>query len=664
MKIKATRGVLIGFLAFLIVSFGGFYHWYNQKVDLIPREILFSNPEYTTVRISGDGKWLSYLAPKDGILNIWVRNLETGQSKLLTHETKRSIGTYRWAFDNEHILYSQDEEGDENTRLYSINIHSGVRTLLTPSKGVRARIFARSYLYPNKILVGLNDRDPVHYDIYAVDIATGKKTLVLENKEFRHFLFDDDFNIVLALKSNSAGGDEYYKPVGQNKWELYRTIALQDKENTGPIGLDIKKEWVYWYDSEGSDKSNLVKMHLKTKDTKTLAKGNKADITYTLIHPITKEILAVGENYLRWEVRPLVPDIKEDFEVLEKIDVGEMSIVSNTVDYKKWVVVFEDDISPSRYYLYDIITKRASFLFYKNSKLRGLPLVNMKPIEIKSRDGLTLVSYLSMPKTRKRDAPIPMVLTVHGGPIGIRDVWGLNKEHQYWANRGYAVLSVNYRGSGGFGKKFIKAAYGEYGRKMHDDLIDAVNWAIKEKIADPKKIAIMGGSYGGYATLVGAAMTPDVFACAIATVGMSNLITALETIPPYWQPHYESMKIMYGGDPKTEEGRALLRARSPLTYADNISKPLLIMHGNNDPRVKKSESDQIVEAMKKRGIPVTYVVFPDEGHGWLRKENQLADAAISEAFLAKCLGGKLEPLKDEIRNSSAQIIIGKGDINV
>jgi dipeptidyl aminopeptidase/acylaminoacyl peptidase len=280
------------------------------------------------------------------------------------------------------------------------------------------------------------------------------------------------------------------------------------------------------------------------------------------------------------------------------------------------------------------------------------------PAEIRSRDGLTLVSYLSLPKQKKPNIPIPMVLLVHGGPIGIRDNWGLDTAHQYLANRGYAVLSVNYRGSGGFGKSFVKAAYGEYAGKMHDDLIDAVNWAIKEKIADPKKVAIMGGSYGGYAALVGATMTPDVFACAVSCVGMSNLITFMETIPPYWRTSYAILKIMLGGDYATLKGKETLKRKSPLTYVNNIKNPLLILHGLNNPRVKKSESDQIVNAMKKNGIPVSYVIFPDEGHGWDRRENQLADAAITEAFLSKHLGGKLEPLKDEVKNSSMQVLAG------
>jgi dipeptidyl aminopeptidase/acylaminoacyl peptidase len=321
------------------------------------------------------------------------------------------------------------------------------------------------------------------------------------------------------------------------------------------------------------------------------------------------------------------------------------------------IVAFSDDHKPGRYYVYDRGTKKAEFLFYTKREWVDVPFVKMQPLELKTRDGLTMVSYLSKPSHAKPEVPMPMVLFVHGGPIA-RDEWGINPTHQWLANRGYAVLSVNFRGSQGFGKSFIHASYGEWGRKMHEDLIDAVHWAIQEGIADPKKIAIFGGSYGGYAALLGVTITPDVFACAIDVVGPSNLITLMETIPPYWKTEYEMLKIWVGGDPATEKGKAFLRSRSPLTHIQNIKKPLLIAQGANDPRVKKTESDQIVNAMTRKGIPVTYLLFPNEGHGFVRPENRLAYMAAMEVFLHQNLGGAVEPMGNEAKKSTMQVVTG------
>ncbi len=625
---------------------------------LIPRKVLFDNPDYAAVRISPDGQWLSYLAPKDGVLNIWVKNLSTGKTKVITDDKKRGLRTYAWAYDNQHILYVKDQEGDENWQLYKVDVATGVSTLLTPEKGVHTKIVKASHLHPNKILIGLNHRDPQYHDVYMVDIQAGTKTLVLENKEFADFLADDDLSIVLASKMNTKAESEYYQPNGKGKWKFFRTIGLEDTVTTSPLGVDKSGEWVYWLDSEGTDKTNLVKIHLKTKEKQIVAKGKQADLSEIIIHPVTKEILAVGENYMRETLTPLTPEMAKDLEALRAVDDGEITIASTTLDHAKWIVAFMDDHKPGRYYLYDRNTKKADFLFYNKKEWVGLPFVKMDALELKTRDGLTMVSYLSKPAQAKPGRPMPMVLFVHGGPVA-RDEWGLNPTHQWLANRGYAVLSVNFRGSTGFGKSYIQASYGEWGRKMHEDLIDAVNWAIKEGVADPKKIGICGGSYGGYASLLGVTITPDVFACAVDVVGPSNLVTLMETIPPYWKSAYELTKIWIGGDPATEKGKKFLMSRSPLAHIQNIKKPLLIAQGANDPRVKKDESDQIVNAMVQKGIPVTYLLFPDEGHGFARPVNRLAYQAATEVFLHQNLGGAVEPMGDEAKKSTMQVVAGK-----
>ena len=624
---------------------------------LIPRKVLFDNPDHVSVRLSPDGKWLSYIAPKDGVLNIWVKNLSTGDTKVLTHEKKRGLRTYSWAYDNQHVLYVQDQNGDENWKLYKVDVVTGLSTLLTPEKDVHTKIIAASHLHPHKVLIGLNHRDPQYHDVYMVDIKAGTKTLVLENKEFADFLADDDLNIFMAIKLNDKAEGIYYLADGPGKWKLHRTVALEDVLTTSPLGLDSSGEWMYWLDSEGIDKANLVKIHLKTKEKQILAKGKQADLSEVIMHPLTKEILAAGENYMRKVLTPLTPEMAKDLESLRSVDDGEITIASTTLDHTKWIVAFMDDHKPGRYYLYDRNTKKAEFLFHNKKEWVGLPFVKMQPLELKTRDGLTMVSYLSKPANAKHGIPMPMVLYVHGGPVA-RDEWGINPTHQWLANRGYAVLSVNFRGSTGFGKSYIQASYGEWGGKMHEDLIDAVNWAIQEGIADPKKIAIYGGSYGGYASLLGVTITPDVFACAVDVVGPSNLITFLETIPPYWKSSYELTKIWVGGDPATEKGKKFLMSRSPLAHIQNIKKPLLIAQGANDPRVKKAESDQIANAMIHKGIPVTYLLFPDEGHGFARPVNRLSYMAAAEVFLHQNLGGSVEPMGDEAKKSTMKVVAG------
>jgi len=381
-----------------------------------------------------------------------------------------------------------------------------------------------------------------------------------------------------------------------------------------------------------------------------------------MAHPMEKTIEAVSFTYKRREWKILDASIKADLNYLKKVADGEMNVTDRTLDDKHWIVAYVMDNGPVRYYHYDRPGEKAKFLFSNRKALEGQPLTRIHPVVIKSRDGLNLVSYLSLPVWMDRDSdgrpekPVPIVLFVHGGPWA-RDSWGYSSYDQWLTNRGYAVLSVNFRSSTGFGKKFVNSGDLEWARKMHDDLIDAVNWAIKKKIADPKRVAIMGGSYGGYATLVGLTYTPDVFACGVDICGPSNLITLLESIPPYWKPMLDVFTTRVG-DHRTDEGRKLLTERSPLTYVDRISRPLLIGQGANDPRVKQAEADQIVKAMEDKNIPVAYVLFPDEGHGFARPENRIAFNAVAEAFLAKHLGGRYEPIGDDFTGSS--ITVPKG----
>jgi dipeptidyl aminopeptidase/acylaminoacyl peptidase len=385
-----------------------------------------------------------------------------------------------------------------------------------------------------------------------------------------------------------------------------------------------------------------------------------------LEHPTTYTIQAVAFNYTRPEWKVLDPSIQGDLDYLRTAARGDLLVTSRTLDDRLWTVAAIVDDGPARFYLYDRTARKATLLFTHRKALEGLPLAAMHPEVITSRDGLKLVSYLTLPvgsdarRAGRPDQPLPMILLVHGGPW-TRDTWGFNGEEQWLANRGYAVLSVNYRGSTGFGKRFLNAGSREWAGKMHDDLIDAVDWAIKEGIADRGRVAILGGSYGGYAALVGLTFTPDVFACAVDIVGPSNLETLLNTIPPYWEPGI-AMFTTRVGDHRTAEGRRFLESRSPLTFVDRIRRPLLIGQGANDPRVKQSEADQIVAAMQRRGIPVTYVLYPDEGHGFARPENRLSFNAVVEAFLSRHLGGRVEPIGRDFQGSTITVPTGAKDV--
>jgi dipeptidyl aminopeptidase/acylaminoacyl peptidase len=453
----------------------------------------------------------------------------------------------------------------------------------------------------------------------------------------------------------------------ENKWEPYMKVGPLDAMTTSPAGFDKTGSKLYLLDSRDRNTAALASIDLNTNEEQIIAEDPRADISGVLAHPTEKNIQAVSFTYTRTEWKVLDEAIKPDLDYLKTVADGEIQITGRTLDDQRWIVTFSMDNGPMRYYLYDRQPQRkAKFLFTSRPELEKLPLVNMHPQVIKSRDGLDLVSYLSLPKGADPDGdgrpsqPLPLVLNVHGGPWA-RDDWGYDPEHQLLANRGYAVLSVNYRGSTGFGKDFINAAQREWAAKMHEDLIDAVNWAVEQKIAQQDKVAIMGGSYGGYATLVGLTFTPEVFACGVDIVGPSSLITLLENPPPYWAPFMPVMKLRVG-DWTTEEGRKFLESRSPLFLVDKIHRPLLIGQGANDPRVKQAEADQIVNSMKEKKIPVTYVLFHDEGHGFARPENRVAFYAVSEAFLAQHLGGRYEPAGSAFEGADFSVPSGQDQV--
>ena len=637
--------------------------------ELIPRQLLFGNPTRTSPQLSPDGTMLSFLAPRDGVMNLWV--CPTGkldEAKPLTAEKTRPLRGYFWARNGVDLLYVQDTGGDEDFLLYGVNAKSGALRKLTDFTKTRGAIYATSWDRPNEVVIGLNNRDARWHDAWLLNLESGALTLLHENKEkLSGYTMDDAFRLRFASRSTADGGWELLKFEGGAKpLEVHTRVDYEASDNTSLAGLTQDGNTLYMLDSRGRDKSVLKSIAVDTGSENILAEDKRVDIGGVLHEPVTRRAQAYRVNYLRNEWHALDPTIKADLTFLTANIKGEWHPISRSKDSGLWIVARNDAQAPGEFLLYDRAAKKVSKLFTARPELQGKPLVPMHPLEIKSRDGLTLVSYLSLPPDSDTNAdgrperPVPMVLLVHGGPWG-RDDYGFNSMHQWLANRGYAVLSVNFRASTGFGKAFLRAGDREWAGKMHDDLIDAVNWAIAQHIAPKDKIAIMGGSYGGYSTLVGLTFTPDVFACGVDIVGPANLQTLLSTIPPYW----EAVRVKFAraiGDVETEEGRKLLSERSPLSRAAAIKRPLLIGQGANDPRVKQAESDQIVAAMKEKNIPVTYVLYPDEGHGFARPENSLSFNAIAEAFLAHCLGGRFQPVGEDFKGASRKVPEGVAQV--
>ncbi|HZF54241.1 MAG TPA: S9 family peptidase [Polyangiaceae bacterium] len=638
--------------------------------SLIPREILFGNPDRMDPRISPDGKRLAFLAPEGGVLNVWVGPAnDIAAAKPVTQEKTRNLYVYSWGQTNEHILYRQDKGGDENWHIFSVDLKTNQVKDLTPIDGIQARIVSTSHKHPDEVLIALNDRDKKSHDIHRVNIRTGDRKLVQKNETgFVNFTTDADFKVRLASRTLPDGGTEIVEPDGKDGWRSFAKIGQEDAMTTMPALFNTAGDKLYLFDSRGRDTAALVTFDTKTRKSTVTAEDPKADMMGVITHPKERHVQAVSSIYdrRRWQV--LDKKIQPDLDYLRGVDKGDVEVLSRSLDDKRWIVGYLLDDGPYKYYLYDREKKpKATFLFSNQKALEGLPFTKMHARVIKSRDGLDLVSYLSLPKASdpdadgKPDKPLAMALLVHGGPWG-RDVWGFDPMHQWLANRGYAVLSVQFRGSTGLGKKFTNAGDKQWGAKMHDDLLDAVDWAAAQGIADRSKVAIMGGSYGGYATLVGLTFTPETFACGVDVVGPSNLVTLLETIPPYWAPMIDMFTTRIG-DHRTEEGKKFLLSRSPLHFVDRIKRPLLIGQGANDPRVKQSESDQIVKAMQEKKIPVTYVLYSDEGHGFARPENDKAFNAVAEVFLAQCLGGPYEPIGDDFKGSSIQVPEGAGEIH-
>ncbi len=607
--------------------------------ELIPREILFGNPVKAAPKISPDGTMMAYLAPVNNVLNVWIKTVGKDDDKVVTKDDNRGIRRYFWAGDSKHIMYLQDVGGNENWRLYSVNLKTDEINDLTPYEDVQVRIIDRNKHFPNELLIAMNKENPQLHDVYHLDLTTTELKLIARNPgNIISWVADAKFKIRCAMAATPDGGfDLLFRENEEASWKTLFTWDSENSLNSGAIGFTKDGNSLYLIDSRNVNAGRLVKMDITTKGIEVIAEDPQYDVSNVMVHPDSYEIQAVAFTKARSEWIILDKSIKDDFKAIAKLDHGDYAVYNRDNADDTWLVGFIKDDGPVSYYAYDLKTKKGTFLFDHRPDLNNYTLAPMEPISFTARDGLTIHGYITYPigKGRKN---LPMVLNVHGGPW-YRDTWGYNPEAQWLANRGYACLQVNFRGSTGYGKEFLNAGNKEWGGKMHDDLVDAVNWVVEQGIADLEKIAIYGGSYGGYATLVGVTFTPDIFCCAVDIVGPSNLITWINSLPPYWS----SMKaLLYEriGNPDTEE--EFLKSRSPLFKVDQIKVPMLIAQGANDPRVPQAESEQIVEALKEKGIDYEYILFPDEGHGFAKPENRLKFYAAAEKFLTRHLGGRYE----------------------
>ena len=607
---------------------------------LIPLRHLFDNPERALARLSPDGRRISWLAPRDGVLNVWVRDAEGGEAVPVTDDRDRGVRSYSWSRDSQRILYMRDSGGDENTHLLSIDASGEGRARdLTPFPGVRAGLVAAPRATPGQVIVSMNLRDRTVFDAYRLTLANGRLQLIGRNPGNIIGWVADREGLLRAARAQTPAGD-FELLVRDDEHSELRVVAEYANEDGGhPFAFtpDGTRLWVG--SARGSDLLRLVELDPADGSEREVDRDDEVDLSGPMISDRTGELL--GAVYLRDRVVLHAFDerLARDWEAVQALHPGDPRITGQDADETTWIVSFDDDRDPGATYLVRRGTGEAQLLFRSRPWLDPQTLAPMTPVTITARDGLPLRSYLTLPlEAEPRD--LPAVLLVHGGPWA-RDAWGYDPQAQMLANRGYAVLQVNYRGSTGFGKGFMHAAEREFAGKMHDDLIDGVEWLVAQGIADRARVGIYGGSYGGYAALVGATFTPDVFAAVISMVGPSSLVTLVRSFPPYWRPLLASTWFRYVGDPDDPQQLADLEARSPLNRVDDIVAPLLVIQGANDPRVTKAESDQIVAALRARGVEVEYLVKDDEGHGFVKPENRMEAYGVIERFLARHLGGRV-----------------------
>ena len=614
--------------------------------QIIPRDVLFGNPEYASPNISPDGTLLAYIRPVEGVLNVWVRTVGKTDDRVVTSDQYRGIRQFFWAEDSKTLLFMQDDGGDENFHLFAIDaLRPGAAARdLTPYKGAKAQNVVTNKRFPDTLLVAINNRDPTKFDMYRCNVPTGELTLDTENPGdvLGWGTEDESFEVREAIVMNAADSSKTVRVRESmtSEWRELITFPYGEDGQMVEFSKDAKSAFVL--SSLGRETTALVRLDVATgKVLEEVAASDKCDLGGLQIDDDTKEVQVVAYNYARLERQFFDKELEADFKKLEAAapEGCEVSVVSRTRDKATWVVSFRRDDGPTEFVKFDKASGDITPLFVSNPALLEYKFAKMEDVRIKARDGLELVAYLTRADT---DKPTPMVLLVHGGPWA-RDFWGYNAAAQWFANRGYATLQVNYRGSSGYSKTFLHKGDKEWGvGSMQHDLTDGVKWAVENGIALEDKVCIYGGSYGGYACLAGLTFTPDVYACGVDIVGPSNIKTLLDSIPPYWGPLRNDMLRKIGDvDADSDFNEAI----SPLFHVDEICKPLLIGQGANDPRVKQAEADQVANAMLQKQIPVEYVLYPDEGHGFQRPPNRIDFNGRAELFLANHLGGRAEPFE-------------------
>ncbi len=641
-----------------------------QQPELIDRQVFFGDPVIAGGQLSPDGKYMSFLKPYKGTRNIWVKetNEPFDAAKPMTADMDRPISGYFWSRDGRFILYTQDKGGDENFQVYAVNpdespnAETGVPEArnITDFKDVRAIIFRVPRSRPDVIYVGLNDRDPQYHDLYEVSLSTGERKLIAENNDkIQGWTFDHDDQLRMATKIAEDGSTEILNITDDGFKTIY---SCSVSESCGINGFHKDNKKAYLTTNKGDlDLTQLMLIDPVSGETEFVESDpeNEVDFGGMVVSSNTHEIQATVYVGAKPRIYFKDQELEKDYNLLkERFGDAQINFSSSTDDERKYLISVSSDVDPGTSYLFDRDSKITTFQYRPRPDIPVDAMSNMTPVTYKSFDGLEIPAYLTLPKG-KEPKNLPAVLLVHGGPWA-RDFWGYNPYAQFLANRGYAVLSMNFRGSTGYGKAFLNAGDGEWGKKMQDDVTAGARYLVEKGIAEEGKVGIMGGSYGGYATLAGVTFTPDEYACGVSIVGPSNLKTLLESIPPYWESF---RKVMYArmADPDTEEGAEWFYERSPLNSADKIKVPLLVVQGANDPRVKQAESDQIVVAMRELKLPVEYIVAPDEGHGFQRPVNQMAFIASTEKFLSKHIGGRYQKeMTDEVAERLDEITV---DIN-
>ena len=621
-------------------------------VELIPRTVLFGNPDRVSPLLSPDGRRLAWIAPDDGVLNVSVAPVQSGGGSaetggnavdwaaavVVTDDRDRGIHTFAWAHDGRHILYLRDKGGDENWRLFDVDVQTMAHRDLTPFDEVQVQLIAIDKRFPNDVLVGINLDNPELHDVYHLDLSTGDLRKVLESPGLVGWVADAEMVVRAGTAPQPDGGFVLMvRDDPDQDWRPLMAVPAQDALTTGPLSFSIDGSSLLALSSVGADTARLVRIKVADGSIEELAADAEADITDVRLHPDTWEPQVATVLKDRAELLVLDPAVADDLDTVRTLHPGDPNIAAGDDADASWLIAFDHDAGPISYFVYDRSSRRGRFLFDHQPALTNYTLAPMEPFSFRSRDGLALHGYLTFPPGLER-ASLPTVLNVHGGPWA-RDIWNYNPEAQWLANRGYLCLQVNFRGSTGFGKSFVNAGDKEWGGRMHDDLVDARSFAVEQGWADADRVGIYGGSYGGYAALVGASFTPELFRCAVDIVGPSNLKTLIESIPPYWAPEI-AMFHRRVGNPDAEA--EFLWSRSPLSRVRDIRIPLLIAQGANDPRVKQAESEQIVAALKEAGVDYEYLLFPDEGHGFVKPENRLRFYAAAENFLARYLGGQVE----------------------